>query len=156
MTHTKTGGLKVTLILLLTLLFTSCTNDKQGLLTGKWQSLNDRHVSFEFNDLNEKKLIRLNIQGEPGFQDTLLVLESKFRVLSSNRNRLKIIENFGGSNKESLISEIEFISDDRIIMYMYKHHGILDLADEYARTSSPHKFDSIMDAILLTPNEIIH
>lgn len=141
-----------TFLVLLTCTLVSCNERKSDLLTGKWQSLNDRHLSFEFNKSNEKRLIRLNIQGDPGFKDTMLVMDSKFRVLDQSGNRLKIIENAGYGDDASIVSEIEFLNDDRIIIYIYKHHGILDLADEFARTSSPHKFDSIMNAIMATPD----
>jgi radical SAM protein with 4Fe4S-binding SPASM domain len=151
-TPIKMNGLKIAFPLLVTLLLTSCASDKQNIIIGKWQSLNDRNLSIEFNVSNGKTLIRLAPQSQPDLiNDTAFVMGSQFKVINQKRNRLRIIEDARYGDDASIISEIEFINKDRIILYTYKHHGILDFADEFARTSSPHKFDSIMNAIMLTP-----
>ncbi|MEM6725775.1 MAG: hypothetical protein AAF598_17170 [Bacteroidota bacterium] len=42
---------------------------------------------------------------------------------------------------------IEVVNQDRIRIYHHKHNNILDLADEYHRTSSFDSFEGIMDRL---------
>lgn len=150
MSPTKTSECKIILFIFSISLITACSNDKEELLIGKWQSLNERNLSIEFDGTN-KKLIRLELpDGQNVRRDTQLVWDSKYKVFSKKRDRLVLIENLGG-DESTLVSEVKFKNDNRMILSIYKHHGILDMADEFARTSSPHKFDSIMHAIMATP-----
>jgi len=135
---------------LIILSVTACSNDKEQLLIGKWQSLNERNLSIEFDGAN-KRLIRLELSdGTYVRRDTQLVWDANYKVFSKKGDRLVLLDDFGTGEYVS-VSEVKFKDDNRMILSTYKHHGILDMADEFARTSSPHKFDSIMNAILATP-----
>jgi hypothetical protein len=142
------------LVVLFGCFFFSCTDTNPELLIGKWQSLNDRNLLVEYTDDKEYILIRLKQSVVP-FQkgDTVFNMSSSYKITSNKGNYLRIINPPGYGDDGSLKSEVEFINNDRIIIYNYKHHGILDLADEFARTSGTYKFDSIMASIMKTPED---
>lgn len=47
---------------------------------------------------------------------------------------------------------IEIVDKNRIRIYFYKHHNILDLADEYYRTDGFNNLSKIMSEILRVPD----
>ena len=46
---------------------------------------------------------------------------------------------------------IEIINNDRIRIYLLKHHDILDLADEYHRTNDFSSYQTILSGIVEEP-----
>jgi len=49
-------------------------------------------------------------------------------------------------------AKIEIVKPDRIRIYFLKHHGILDIADEYQRTNDYCSYQAIMKSILDSPD----
>lgn len=149
----KKSGLAALLLLGLAYLFASCTESKSNLVIGQWQSLNDPNLSIEFDENGSQILLRLK-QSRTSYVegDTALIMKSQYVVKGTYRQRLQILNPPGYGDDAAILSEVEFLDENRIILYVYKHHGILDLADEFARTPSPYKFDSIMGEIMLTPD----
>ena len=124
-----------------------CKKSEDIDLVGMWQSLNDPTI-IEFTADN----VELYRNGKPFW--SLATNEGKLNYTLKELRRdwyqLGIMD-----GKENFIKcKIEIVNRDRIRIYYFKHHDILDLADEYHRTKDFNSFDQIMKKILDEPDTI--
>jgi hypothetical protein len=76
-------------------------------------------------------------------------LDYKISPLSEKRFRLLV------KDGDSVFphGKIEIVNNERIRIYVFKHHGILDVADEYQKTKDLDSYDQIMQVILQEPEQ---
>ncbi|WP_367393073.1 hypothetical protein [Lewinella sp. LCG006] len=132
----------------LVLLVSGCKQNSTTTFQGKWQSLNDKDVVVEFKPDNQYCLYRkgtLLYEGvnERGYltYDISYKEKSWFDLVIYNES----INDIFSKNK------IEVVNEKRIRIYAFKHHDILDVADEYYKVADFDSFDRVMKQILSLP-----
>jgi len=115
-------------------------------LEGKWQSLNDPETVVEFTDNTEIILYR----GGKSFWSQATRNGELMYAITKRHNQWYDFEAFDGAELFTA-GRIEIVDDNRVRIYFHKHHGILDLADEYYRTDDFNSYQAIMDKILQEP-----
>lgn len=138
---------KAILLVIISTLYFGCNKTEDFDIVGMWQSLNDTTI-VEFTTDN----VELYRNGKPFW--SLATKEGKLNyTLKALRNDWYQLDIKDG--EESFIKcKIEIVNKDRIRIYYFKHHDILDLADEYHRTQDFNSFDQIMQKILEEPDTI--
>lgn len=128
-----------------TILLLSCQQNEPFNLVGKWQSLNAQG-GIEINNQHEIDLYR---DGLPLWSGAARHPPLKLEVISQQGNWLS----FDVRDGEALFmkGKIERVNKDRVRFYFFKHHDILDIADEYHRANDFDSYTSIMDGILQQP-----
>jgi hypothetical protein len=130
---------------LLTLLFSNCNPKKNFNFYGKWQSLNDSGFLVEIDSTNIYHLYR---DGKVMFEEEESFKNPKIQIHSQHENWYEFRIGFNKNAEEMVKGRIEVVNPERIRIYYYKHHNILDLADEFHRTKDLKSFDSIMSKIM--------
>jgi hypothetical protein len=102
----------------------------------------------------ENEEIDLFNHGEPFWSQTSETGALTFKVEPIKENWFKLTVLDG--EHIFMIGKIEKVNKDRIRIYYFKHHGILDLADEYHRTNDYSSFYSIMERINEEPDTIYY
>lgn len=132
----------VTLIILATGCFNLPVKESNGKdydFISKWQSLNDQNSLIEFTDST------YNL-----YKNQELFLEFDYSIIHKEGDwydlklTMRDIDNPG----DPIIASIQIVTQKRIRIYFFKHHEILDVADEYYRTDSLDNFENIMKTIL--------
>ncbi|MCU4165405.1 hypothetical protein [Carboxylicivirga caseinilyticus] len=135
--------------LLVIILLTGCSQKSVPFkFIGIWQSLNE-YNAYKFT----ADSVDFYLEGEPFWSKA-----AKSGSLSYTINQkdnlwydLRIMD-----GEELFVNgKIEVVNSDRIRIYLYKHHNILDLADEYIRAEDFDSFRKIMNKILKEPEEEI-
>ena len=127
----------------------NCNPKEEFNFYGKWQSLNDKTTVVEIDKNNNYFLFR---NGKSFYDDLIGYgnLKINIKAEGGNWSSFKIISQENG--KTFLTGKFEIVNNDRIRIYFYKHHQILDKADEFHRTDDFSSFDKIMDEIINKPN----
>lgn len=121
----------------------SCNPADKYMFEGKWQSLNSPETVIEFTPERELILYR-NKMSVWGSATKHGELTYKFTSSQGAWYHFDLLD-----GDEFFVSgRIETVDENRIRMYFHKHHNILDLADEYFRTTDFESFKPIMDKIL--------
>jgi hypothetical protein len=131
------------LILILLIGISGFKIDNNDLVTGMWQSLNDCNSVLKFT--KDYKIILYN-KGESFWGQISENGELSYTILKNENNWIDFQANDG--DKLVFKGKIEIVTNDRIRVYFYKHHDILDVADEYYRTYDFHSFEKIMKKIM--------
>ncbi|MBN1184452.1 MAG: hypothetical protein JXB49_19325 [Bacteroidales bacterium] len=134
--------LNFVIILFVAILVSQCKNHENYKFMGMWQSLNESSLIIEFKDDNKIDLYR---NGEPFWSMASVTGELKYEIREKEKGwyDISIIDR----DEVFVHGKIEIINEDRIRIYFFKHHDILDAADEYYRTSDFDSFGKIMDKI---------
>jgi hypothetical protein len=137
--------MKLLITITIALLVISCRSDETFDFVGKWQSLNAQGGI----EINDQLQIDLFIDGLPFWSLAAKHPPLKFEVISQKGNWLS----FHVMDGEELFmkGKIERVSKDRVRFYFFKHHDILDIADEYHRANDFNSYTSIMEDILKQP-----
>ena len=134
---------KVLLLLLIILSFHSCKTENDYQFTGKWQSLNDSMSVIEFTKNNKIILYR---DGKSFWVQAAMHGELNYEISKQDDSWYRFVA-FDGK-EEFLHGRIEIVDNNRIRIYFHKHHDILDLADEYHKTTDFNSFSKIMREIM--------
>jgi hypothetical protein len=131
-------------MLILALLLIGCNHSHYDF-NGKWQSLNDPDVLIEFQD-NTVSLLTAqqplwNAVSQSGF------LRYELQSERPNWYHLQVFDN----DALFVHGKIEVVNDFRIRVYLYKHHDILDVADEFHRTKGLNTYRELLDSIAHLP-----
>lgn len=137
--------IKYTSIVIIVLVV-SCMKQDRYNFGGKWQSLNESETVIEFTDNSEIILYR---GGKSFWGQATRNGELKYKI-TKRHNQWYDFEAFDGAEMFTE-GRIEIVDDKRIRIYFHKHHGILDLADEYYRTDDFSSYQAIMEKILQEP-----
>jgi hypothetical protein len=117
---------------------------KQGdSLIGMWQSLNNANSVLEFT--KDNKYI-LYINGNSFYAPANKNGELNYSIIKQENNWIEFQTRDG--NEIVFNGKVEIVDNERIRVYIYKHHNILDVADEYYRTQDFDSFDKIMKKIM--------
>jgi hypothetical protein len=116
-------------------------------IIGKWQSLN-RNTVIEFSSDS----FDLYTNGKPLWSQasTEGVLHYTLSELGRDWYSLDVFD----GDKVFVKCKLEVVSKDRIRVYYFKHHNILDLADEYYRTNDFNSLNSILNEIMEKPDTV--
>lgn len=130
------------------LLLTACHPKKQFNFYDKWQSLNDRGLVVEINKNGNYTLFR---DGTSLYAQVESIGQLKIKIREETQRwySFKIADE--NSRKVELKGRIEIVNEDRIRIYYYKHHDILDGADEFHRTENLTSFEAILSKIQQEP-----
>jgi hypothetical protein len=137
--------MKIFLLGFILILGYGCDKSEKPDIVGMWQSLNGYTV-LEFTDNN----VDLFRDGKPFW--SIAAKEGKLnytlKEIDKDWYQLRIMD----GKKHFVNCKIEIVNKDRIRVYYFKHHGILDLADEYHRTKDFDSFKQIMKKIMNEPD----
>jgi hypothetical protein len=134
------------LYFVLTICLLGCTNSnnknefEKFELYSKWQCLNDPNFVIEFTPDNQYIVYR----------DKNKIFSLNCIIDKKQKDKYDFTCTF---NNDSLPIKgiIELVTSDRIRVYIWKHHDILRMADEFYRTNNLTSFDSIYKEIWRTP-----
>lgn len=137
------NSIKLLITLCSIVLASSCTEETREFeFTGKWQSLNNQPVTIEFTKTGVFRLYRDNYSL---WREATQNGDLHIQISPVEKNWYQFV---GLDGDEIVIQgKIERVSDKRIRMYYHKQHNILDVADEYYRTSGTQSYSQIMDAL---------
>jgi len=135
------------IFLALTFIVFGCHQKEDVNIIGMWQSLNGKTV-IEFSadkvDLYSNGKAMWSQASKEG------VLHYSLNELQRGWYRLVIFD----GDKMFVKCKVEIVSKDRIRVYYFKHHNILDMADEYYRTTDFNSLNSIMNKIMEEPDTV--
>lgn len=134
---------KALLLLSIVLLFSGCKHENDFQFTGKWQSLNDSKSLIEFTADNHIILYR---DGKSFWAQASKHGELSYEISEKGDGWYKFAALDG--EEKFLNGRIEIANINRIRIYFHKHHDILDVADEYHRTTGFNNFSKIMREIM--------
>ena len=136
---------KIPFFIVVSLMLTSLACDQKGTynFAGKWQSLNDPNFVIEFTSDDRFIIYR---DGEDFFSKSKLP-PLAYAIQHSHQGWHTFSTMDESGERGIYFGRLEVVNDDRIRIYLHKHHGILDLADEYHRTYNLTSYDSILRAI---------
>jgi hypothetical protein len=124
----------------------SCETNADFSFLGKWQSLNYDSTLIEFTKDNK---IILYIDEESFWAQVTLNGELNFKISKQSDVWYQLVTLDGAD--VFLNGRIEIVDDNRIRIYIHKHHDILDVADEYYRTDDFNNLSKIMREIKIKP-----
>lgn len=127
-------------------LLQSCRNKPDLELTGKWQSLNGL-AGIEFFPDHTIDLFKDN-QPVWSMASTNGHLNYSINPLQDNWFQFMVLD----GKSEFTRGKIEVVRPDRIRIYFFKHHDILDVADEYQKANDFQSYSPIMESILKEPD----
>jgi hypothetical protein len=132
------------LCVLLIVLQWNCNPPVQYSFEGKWQSLNTPETVVEFTAEKEIILLRnkISLWGSATKHGELTY---KFTSIQGDWYHFNLLDR----DELFVKGRIETVDENRIRIYFYKHHDILDVADEYYRTDGFDNYQVIMDKILM-------
>lgn len=132
------------LLLGLFVLFTGCLDEHTYPFESKWQSLNDRNLVIEISNDQTYSLYR---NGEL-FPDENSPYNDLSIAIVHHEGQWFDFNIHDNVNDETFTrGKMEVVNENRIRIYFLKHHDILDLADEFYRTTDLVSFDAIMNEI---------
>ena len=127
----------------------SCNHFPSLDLTGKWQSLNGL-AGIEFFPDQTIDLFRDN-QPVWSLASTNGRLSYSIHPLHKGWYQLEVRD----GETEFTRGKIEVVHPDRVRIYFFKHHDILDVADEYQKANDFKSYALIMDKILKEPDPLL-
>jgi hypothetical protein len=136
------------LICLFGILISNCSKKEEYNFNGKWQSLNDKRIVIEFGADGNYFMFS---EGNSILENVAEYGQLKFKVTEGKGNRNDFTIYNEDSKEVFTKGKIEIVNQDRIRVFHFKHHDILDVADEYYRTNDLNGFDEIMNGIMKVP-----
>lgn len=142
-----TSIIKIFTVLLFAGIIHGCSPDNGFRIEGKWQSLNNKTSVVEFLPNNIVDLYR---NGEPVWSRASTNGHLKYTIKEIDKTwyYLQVLD----QDEIFLNTKLEIVNENRIRLHFYKHHNILDLADEYQRTDDFNSFSEIMSEIMEEPD----
>jgi hypothetical protein len=137
--------MKVSILIMLVLCIISCRRAEPFDITGKWQSLNAQG-GFQITAQHEIDFYK---DGLPLWSMAASNPPLKFQVISNDENWLSFRVMDG--DELFIKGKMEQVNEQRLRIYLFKHHDILDIADEYHRANDFESYTSIMEGILKQP-----
>ena len=131
------------------LILISCNGEVAFNFNDHWISLNGGNgIRFEENGVY---LFFKSGEDQPVNNDLLGIGKLKYELnhLKDDWFDLKVKEE--GEDNLFMKGRVEVVSENRIRVYFFKHHDILDEADECHRSAKMNNFKGIMDSIKLIP-----
>jgi hypothetical protein len=115
------------------------SNDNSEIV-GLYQSLNDPSRALEFT---KSGYYIIYINGNPLIQE--IADSSKLKYFYNKSRSQFNLDIFGEKNNLLVVkANLEVVDKNRIRVYIYKHHDILDVADEFYRTDGFNNFEKII------------
>lgn len=130
------------------LLLSGCKQNSTTTFQGKWQSLNDKDVVVEFKPDNKYCLYRKGSLLYEGVNERGYLT---YDITHNQKSWYDLVIYNESINDVFSINKIEVVNEKRIRIYAFKHHDILDVADEYYKVADFDSYDSVMQQILSIP-----
>lgn len=130
------------------LLWSGCQQNSTTTFQGKWQSLNDKDVVVEFKPDNKYCLYRKGSRLYEGVNERGYLT---YGITHNQKSWYDLVIYNESINDVFSKNKIEVVDEKRIRIYAFKHHDILDVADEYYKVADFDSFDRVMKEILSLP-----